>query len=342
MYGLPEPQNNANIRTPTLQQNSLSGLQQPQLNGQPSQGLSRLSSVGPIRQQQLPSTALVANRFSGQAVNSQSQRYGAKQNILPASSENEITNGNFLRITNQITGNAEQSQVQISSAGSRGTPVTDQLNQVYIDSLGNDVVSINDVSGENVLINQQPLLGQSNLQRASAPQSAFGFATSQGLVNGQSNAAQLPQTSVALPVATLQDSSLNGENLQNFQSQQEAGTFVPFPGIDSSNQIQGQSLPVHQGIRQDIGIPQAGVGQVLPGLQQPNVFTNQIFADNSDEQLAINGQNVQGASIKQTQRFVDDFAEPAEYNFKWNVNDEESGNFYGHEEERNGPNTRGK
>lgn len=40
--------------------------------------------------------------------------------------------------------------------------------------------------------------------------------------------------------------------------------------------------------------------------------------------------------------FVDDLAAPAEYNFKWDVTDPESGNLYGHKEERNGANTRGR
>ena len=44
----------------------------------------------------------------------------------------------------------------------------------------------------------------------------------------------------------------------------------------------------------------------------------------------------------QIQRFEDPESEPAKYNFKWDVNDADSGNFYGHEEEREGQLTRGK
>lgn len=33
---------------------------------------------------------------------------------------------------------------------------------------------------------------------------------------------------------------------------------------------------------------------------------------------------------------------PARYNFQWDVNDQPSGNFYGHGEERDGANTQGK
>ncbi|XP_068201851.1 pro-resilin-like [Palaemon carinicauda] len=33
---------------------------------------------------------------------------------------------------------------------------------------------------------------------------------------------------------------------------------------------------------------------------------------------------------------------PAQYTFQWDVNDQYSGNFYGHQEQRNGPNTQGR
>ncbi|XP_071547560.1 pro-resilin-like [Panulirus ornatus] len=32
---------------------------------------------------------------------------------------------------------------------------------------------------------------------------------------------------------------------------------------------------------------------------------------------------------------------PAQYNFQWDVNDEYTGNYYGHQEQRDGPNTQG-
>ncbi|XP_018018719.1 glutenin, high molecular weight subunit DX5-like [Hyalella azteca] len=117
-----------------------------------------------------------------------------------------------------------------------------------------------------------------------------------------------------------------------FIGQQQRGQFDVGTGLTSQ--------PGQAGASQTVGfdgpIQQPGQASALTGIAGP---VQDQFGRQTPGVFQQGGHNQQVAGVRGGQP---DIETHAQYNFKWDVNDPESGNFYGHQEERDGALTRGR
>ncbi|KAF2351541.1 Insect cuticle protein [Trinorchestia longiramus] len=125
-------------------------------------------------------------------------------------------------------------------------------------------------------------------------------------------------------------------------TRQQPGQFSPQQGFETPTQQQPSQFGV--GVTQPV---QSGVSPTdFAGLQQQGQVTGPVGSagtpqtQTSGQSPRTPGQDFPGSAVGGSSD--DSHSAPAQYSFKWDVNDAESGNFYGHQEERDGALTQGR